>query len=285
MLFCEINNKNIDQYKDFFDESTLENLDRDCCYFVALHSGEGKPPQGVISWEMFPTDNEDIVEGELLSLAATTQKAGKALLAEYETQARETGIEKTYFEFPVAEESDDFTEKVLTDAGFTVRESESVYVTVKVDEIRELLFMSPQFEDSRVKSLGELSIPEFRIGVRNCIYGNHRGLLYDLSSLPFGYYEMNVSCAVESDGDVKGLFLVHRLPSGKFIAKLLYASGKRSQVELLQMLHFAGQKMIDTYSGDTEIMIHIRDNKRRDLVKKLIPNARGNEVKVGVKEE
>ena len=276
----EINEDNIDEFKDLISEDIAENIGRE--YFYGLASLDGDEPGAVIVWNIKNADSAEDVESEIVYFSSPQTKEGEELLDGYMERALYDNVSKSYFELEEVQEND---KSAIQEAGFNARLAEGRNLTASLEDILGKGFAAKKKVPSYVVPISSLSLLQFRQGVTNCMFCGRVGLNEDLAMLPMEWYEKEVSCCTMADGKVSGIFLVHRKPSGKLVPVLLYASGVDARKEMLNMLRFSIITAGEKYPPETSVIICRHDDKTRALTAYLFPNKKGKEVFKGERQE
>ena len=276
----EINEDNIEEFKDFISEDIAENIGRE--YYYGLASMDGDEPGAAIVWNIINADSSEDVESEIVYFSASQSEDGQELINEYIDRASYDNVSKSFFEL---ENVEDDEKSVITEAGFDAEQAEGRNLFSSLDEILAKGFGSKKKSPSYVVPLETLSLLQFRQGVTNCMFCGRVGLNEDLAMLPFEWYEKDVSCCTLADGKVSGIFLVHRKPSGTLVPVLLYASGVDARKEMLHMLRFSVNAAAEKYPANTGVIICRHDDKTKALAAYLFPEKKGKEVFKGERKE
>ena len=148
----------------------------------------------------------------------------------------------------------------------------------------EALNFTPWLAEN-IAELGEITGREFRQGIIGCLYNGRKGIYDDLSAIPIGWYDQEISCVVRTDDEVTGFLLVHRTPSGSLMPVLFYAGGPNSRMDLLGMLIFAIQRAGEECPPDTKVLIRRHSHEVRALSDNLFPGVKGREILYGERTE
>ncbi len=282
MDITEISEENLDEFKGILDPDIVENIARK--YFkgiVALSDGE---VQGAMIWELLYVDDiYHSTEARINLFHITNREAGNALLENYSDRCFDDEVEKSHFQLPKSQ--DGLAEEILKENGFDLREGEGSYLEERIKQLSQLSLTKKKNIPSYIVALGELSSRTYRRGIVDCLFHIQRELLDDLDELPIEWFEPNISCYEETDGDVSGYLLLHKNSSGAIRVELLADWGPDSNIMLLNMIRFAIKKGIENYSDDTKVLIHRHDESTINLTKYLFPNEKGPDRIIGERSE
>lgn len=280
MSIHTINRENVNEYADRLDPDIAENIGRDGYYGLAWQSLRDAKDQALIVWRL-----QHLRQGEttarILQMQAQTAVGARAVLKAYEDTLREAHAVRSVFEFP--ENTDDCCIAELERAGYEPHQGEQQALVVTVDELRQRPFVGAQPLPAHVTGIGELTIDQMRRGVQNCLLQHREGSLEDLYSLPLHWFDPEVSCCLQEDGKVYGLFLVHCLSSGGLTVELMYAAKPATKNDLVHLMRYAISTAADMYEKDTPVLLRRSSEVARAITGRMFPDKKGNRVIVGEK--
>ncbi len=277
----EINEDNIEDIRDYIGYDVAENIGRE--YFSGLISYDAfDEPAAAIVWSLKNADSFDESETEIYYFSSESTGDGGELLQEYSERIREDNIVRSSFEL---EDTDPEAESVLNEGGFDTKRKEGRNLYVTVEDLSSMPFTAKKKTPPYIRALESLTAVQFRQGVTNCMFCGRTGINEDLAMLPMDWYDMRVSSCMMTDGKVNGFFLIHRKPSGVLMPVLLYASGMDARKDMLNMLRYSMNAVINDYPPDTRIMVCRHDDKTRDLASYFFPGRKGEEVLQGERDE
>ena len=125
----------------------------------------------------------------------------------------------------------------------------------------------------------------FNSALRQFLTKGKYGLCEDLAYLPRSYFENDISCYSEMDGDINGIFLFHKKPSGGLLVVIMAALGSDFGKILPQMIKFSVTSAMENYPGETEVLIDRHNYASLALSEKLFPRGFGLPVYVGSRQE
>lgn len=283
MKFVTITKENADLYKGILDADAAEHIGRSHYRALALHEEEDREPNAWLIWKLLHNGDRKSEEAELLWFFAKDVESGKAILEEYEKRAAETEVIVTRFEFPAGQKDTELA--TLREMGYETREAESRDLVITVADLDALPITDRTTAASNLMSIGELTFNQFRKGVRNCLFRGKAGILEDLDEIPINWFEPDVSGCVQIDGNVCGFLLVHKQPSNRLDAELLFAAEPASRQDMIGMIRFSMLKAIENYSGDTQVLIRRCNDATRALTSKIFPEKKGTHVIIGEKQK
>ncbi|MCR5788967.1 MAG: hypothetical protein K6G83_03685 [Lachnospiraceae bacterium] len=174
---------------------------------------------------------------------------------------------------------------ILRDAGFSVTEKEGEDLTVTVRDLSGLGVVSKKRVPSAMRALGTLNEPLFRRGLMNCIFHTKREVVEDLGSLPFSWFDPDISCYLETDNRINGFLLIHRLPSGSLRVEFLSAYGPDARTDLMFMIRFSILQAMKLCSEDIKVILRRHDEVARNLTGYLFPGKKGEPCLYGERAE
>lgn len=215
-------------------------------------------------------------------IRSLTPEAGDLIFEEYAKRASETGTEKTIVEIPMGDQA---VEELLLNEGFDLElnESEGLYIP-----LREL----GSLKDSKlkggndVKPIIALSTELFEKSLKEAVEQSRKILSPDLEDQPMYYFDMDISCAAfTSDGQLRGMLLMHETASGNIRAELLFAKKPDAGRLILDLIDYTIKAAEKIYPPDT--LIHVRRTyaEVRAITDRLMPDASGRDVVRGERME
>ncbi len=282
MDITEITAEDIERLEADVDIDALENIGRK--YFRGLAAFDEGVYCGAIIWELkYVDDIYNSTESRIDYFDAKDKEAADTLLEYYTRTTTDDDIEKSFFELPGVAEG--VVYEALKEGGFDVKEVEGTNVTVDVKQFAGLPLIKDKNIPARINALSALSQRTFRRGIVDFMFHIQREVPEDLDELPMEWYESDISCYDETDGDVSGYFLIHKTKSGKLRTELLADWGPESQTTLLHLIRFATIRGCESYPETTEVIIRRHDDSTYKMVKYFFPNAVGKPSIAGERNE
>lgn len=173
---------------------------------------------------------------------------------------------------------------LLSEAGYATEERESEAISVTVDELTALPFVSRKTPDY-VKGLRDISQRQFKRGLGSCMIHGRTGLLEDMEYLPMEWFEQDVSSVVLMDGRVSGMLLVHQLPSKRLSVDLLFASSGDVQLDIMRMITHSVRAAVDKYPKDTPVLLRRHNSMVHHLTDRLFADKKGEKILYGERKE
>lgn len=272
MNVFEISDENLDEFTEFLGEDLTDDMNRLFYRGYGTSDDDGNI-NGAMVYEVCGLDDDDQdTLSRVLFFRADTDEAREKLDRIY----REEGVEdeeivESFYEFE-DEAMADNCEKEGYSKG--TRESETVRIrladALKLDFVNKIKKM-PEY----IVKLEELSVTEYRSGVKNCVFNGQNGILEDLSDLSMSWFDTEISSCTITDEEVNGFFFVRTTPSGIIMPVLLYAYGPDYVKNLALMIANSIREAEKRYPPETEIVIRRRKRASAALVKKLMPSLKG----------
>ena len=281
MYIVNLDEDNIEVYTDYFTPDIAENIGRTFYRGLIVDSEEG-PLAGMI-WEVRNMMKEEDNESNICFLKVDDDVAGELLFDEYKSLVEEDEVTKSNFSLPA--KSTERETKALEDAGFTVKFMEGDLIKCRLSEILELKFIQKVTPSENIHALRTMTQRGFNSSVRNFMMNGLYGLCEDLPYLPRSYFENDISCYSEVDGEVNGILLFHKNPSGGLIVSVMAAIGKDYGKILPHMIRYSVTCCREYYPDDTEVWIDRHNYASLALSEKLFPRGFGIPVYIGSREE
>ena len=273
MKIRKITQKNLATYKEMIAPDIMEHVGRKYYRALAFHNGPDNAPVATLIWELKNAENDSATKSEIKWLYAKDAEAGKALFSKYEKMAAEDDVTTSFFELPA--DCKDVRITILKEAGFRLEEKENRDIVVTVKDLAALPIAEQQSIPSQIVNVGSLTLHQLRKGLVDCVFHGKTGLFEDLTSLPFSWFEPELSCCVQMDGKVNGFLLVHKMSSGRLSVELLAASKPATQQDMIHMLRFSILRALKNYPEDTQIVIRRCNEVTKNFTDKLFPMKKG----------
>lgn len=270
MKCIRITEENMQQYVNEIDPEMLENIGRKYYRARALHEDVDHAPQAIVVWKLLHIPNEKKTAAEIRWFYAKSEAAAGSILEECEQEFVQEGVTKVFFEW---EAEDEELKAALKDHGFSLQMKESRELVLTVEELSPLLGNGNNPSLTCVKSIDRLTFRQFRTEIKNCMKHGRMGALEDLDELPFDWFEPEVSCFVQIDGNICGFLMVHRTVSKRLAVKLFTAWRPAANQDLIHMIRFAIQKAQAKYDPKTQVVIRTYDATGEALTGKLFAKA------------
>lgn len=275
-----INRENVNEYADRLDPDIAENIGRDGYYGLAWQDLREAEEQSLIVWRLQHLRQEETT-ARILQMQAQTAVGARAVLKAYEDTLRETHAVRSVFEFP--EHTDNCCITELKRAGYEPHLGEQQALVVTVDELRQRPFVGAQPLPAHVTGIGELTIDQLRRGIQSCLLQHREETLEDLYSLPIHWFDPEVSCCLQENGRVYGLFLVHGLPSGGLTVELMYAAKPATKNDLVHLMRYAISTAAEMYEKDTPVLLRQSSEVAHTIIERMFPNRKANRAIIGEK--
>ena len=192
-------------------------------------------------------------------------------------------VKTSGFEIPAGRDKTE--KKVLQNAGFSVGLTEGDEIVARLSELEELGFLKALQMKEEIRPLRSMSRDGLSQTLRRIHASGYHGRSEDIELLPRLWFDQEVSCYLEQNGETIGLFLCHRLPSGRLVAELMAAISKQYTNLLPYLIGHAVKSACKIYPPDTEIVIDRHNYALLALGEKLFPRSFGRPVYVGKREE
>ncbi|MBQ7613856.1 MAG: hypothetical protein IJU77_02325 [Butyrivibrio sp.] len=270
MKIIELTKDNISDVAVFSGVDIAENIGR--TNYRGLMALEDNIFRGGLIWQYKNTDDgcESFIEWFL----AANREISRALFSSYTEMIEKEDVKSSTITIPAIQSLEE--KEILKDAGFYVRITESDKIIVELSELSEMPIMMERHISRRIKSIGDITVRQFKNGIERCVAAGKKGLCEDLKELPISAFEPDVSaCYLDDEGEVAGLFLFHMLPSGMLTIELMICLEKDVGKALMGMMRLFVIKMEEKYPPDTKILLNRHNQASLLLSEKLLPRGFG----------
>lgn len=281
MYIIKLDEDNIDDYVDYVTEDVAENIGR--MFYRGILAAEDNTLLAGMVWEernlMLDAENESFITW----LRIDRDDAGEALFEEYRSVISADEIVKSSFSLPAKTASKEI--KALENAGFTVKFMEGDLIKARLSEIAELPFVRKIRIADSIRPLKTITQRGFNAGIKRFMSKGLYGICQDLPYLSRNYFENDVSCYSEDDGELNGLLLFHGNPSGGLVVVIMAAIGSDYGRILPQLIKQFVTSALEIYDPDSEIWIDRHNYASLALSEKLFPRGFGIPVYIGSRRE
>ena len=122
-----------------------------------------------------------------------------------------------------------------------------------------------------IGSISEIDLFSFRMGLLNCAFSGREGIPENISELPPSYYDTSISSYVKDNDKIMGMFLIRKNEDDSLEMILLQALGVDAKTYLVGMMRNAYARALETYEGDTPVIIPRVSKESIALTKHLFP--------------
>ena len=279
MRVRELTGKNIDE--NYLGKDPAENLGR--AFFRGLVAEEGDGIAGALIWEYHNLEEEWDTESSIRFFRVENEEAAEELMDAYTESVRQEDTVWTHMTIPVEDGKKE--KKFLKKSGFQVKLTESDQIIVSEAELMTLPIMKSMKLPEDVLPLSEISVRQFRKGTALCLERGKTGLCNDLRYLPMSYFDRDLSCCYERDGELNSFFLVHRMPSGLLSVRLMVSFDKDFRRILPRMMRFFVLCAKDKFGSKAKIHLDRHNEASLTLSEKLLPRHFGTPVYAATRKE
>ncbi len=282
MSVVELTEDNVEEYLEYLGEDVAENIGRTFYNGLIAVDEDGSPKAGII-WEFKNMRKDSERESHIVWLQAEEEGDFDALMDNYDKAIKPEGIVKSCFSLPA--KTGDKLKSMLRSKGFSVGLMEGNKITASLSEIADIsAFKKIEISDA-VRPLRSATQRDFLDAIGRMMELGRYGTCEDLAYLPRLYFENDVSCYAEADGQICGLLLFHKTPSEKLEVVLMCVLGKESVKILPQLIKQAVESGYEYYEPDTVVVIDRHDYASLALGEKLFPRGFGMPVYEGERAE
>ena len=282
----ELNDDNISSYETYLGYDVSENLDR--TYYrglVAQNEDDVTVAAIVYVLKNLDSGSKDTLSNIVWARCDDTEAFG-ALMEKYTDCVKALGVKTSKVTLPAKNGKE--LRALFRNAGFEMGIDESDIVTVRVSELSAMPFMQKlkkvKLPDS-IMVLNEITMRPFKRALAKCVSRGIYGLCDDLEELPVAYFEDDVSCISVSKGEINGLFLFHKRPSGVMAIQLLICLDSSFKTTIPHMMRRFVTAMEEKYGPDALVELDRHNEQSLLLSEKLLPRGLGMPIYSGDRSE
>ena len=282
----ELNEDNITTYENYLGLDIAEYIGR--AYYRGLAAKDDNSiVVASILWVLkgYSNGTKNTVSN-IIWARCDDKEAFDALMKEYTACVKALGVKTSRVTLPAKNGKE--LRALFRDAGFEMGIDESDIVTVKVSELSDMPFMQKLKKiklSENIKLLNEITLRPFRRSIKKCIGRGIYGLCEDLDELPVEYFEDDVSCVSVLDGEINGLFLFHKRPSGVMAIQLLICLDGSFKTTIPHMMRRFVTAMEEKYGPDALVELDRHNEQSLLLSEKLLPRGLGMPIYSGDRSE
>ena len=282
MRIENLTQENVSDLKEFLTQDIAEWIGRNFVSgFVLLPEDEPSPAAGIV-WQLVAGEDEYETDCRILFIKAEDDESADALLLQFSGLVAEMGCEGSLFELPVS--LGDVEKKALEKAGFTLKTEEGEVVSLTQADIGMALITEKDKLREDIKKLSEADERLFDVAMAELEMNGIRGTCMDLAYLPAGFFENDISCFLDDEGDIAAMALFHRRPSGTIELDLLSGTGESGE-DTIPLLKQAIMYSEEIYAPRTRFLFDRSDENISSFVAKYFPKAKGAQVIKGFRKE
>ena len=279
MEIVEITEEDAEEFSGFIDETEAAELEREFFKGIGVLDTHGNV-RGAMIYELKNMESEEASKSRIMTFAGD-EEAKDALMSEYATAIKDYRVSESFYESDDREMASS-----LQDYGFSYEQSESLNVTLDMDDIRSIgSTLNVQSFPSHIVSLSEVSVPLYRKFVKRCISDGSVGLLDDLSYLPIWWFDRELSSCSVNDHKMDGAFLIRKTQSGSYHALLFTAFGLDYKKNLALLMAYSVEKAINTCSDDAKVVVRRHSPSVERISERFFADKKGESVYVGSRGE
>ena len=272
---------NIEMYTEYLTPDIAENIGR--TFYRGIVITDGDAPAAGMVWEIRNMMKDDDTVSNILYLKIEQDLVEGILFDEYRNSIVRDGVVRSFFSLPAKTSGRE--KEALTSAGFDVKFMEGDIIKAALSEVVELSLVKKITPSDNIRSLKTITQRGFSVGIRQFAAKGLCGHCEDIMYLSRSFFEKDISCYSEVDGQMNGILLIHKNPSGALVVTVMAAIGNDYGKILPQLISYAVSRAGDLYSHDTEGVIDRHNHASLSLSEKLFPRGFGIPVYVGSREE
>ncbi len=281
----DLTRDNTEFFADYIGGAMAENIGRINYRGFVLTEGDYRPVAGMI-WRIkksgASSDAESIVEW----IRADKEDAFNEMLASYKDWIGEDEVVRSGVVIPAKEGKE--IKNLLKTSGFSVKLTESDLIVARLSVLSEVnlikKFRDQPIPDS-IKSLDQIPVRAFRSAILKCDRLGKTGICDDLADLSLRWFEEDVSCVSEKDGEINGMFLFHKKPAGLITAQILICFDNSTGVTIPLLMRKFIENMYKKYDPDTKVGFDRHNILAMRLSEKLLPSGFGTPIYSGTRDE
>ena len=282
MDIIRITKDNLADFGSMIGDDMAENIGRIFYRGLALVD-EGNRPAASIVWRYINMENDSDNEAVIEWLKADTKEEVHGLLEAYKAEISAEEAVRSRFVLPAAQGR--HLKAALKKEGFSFKLSEGDELISSIDELKSTKILGINIAMTGVYPLSNMLMRTYRKEILRCIEAGRKGVCEDLAYLPMAYFDPDLSSYVETDGEIRGLQLYHKTPSGSLEIKLLIAWGSDYKRVFPQLFKKTLQSAQALYPGDTRVILNRHNESAFLLTEKLFPRGFGRPVYMGERDE
>ena len=282
MQIVGLTSENVKDYASFLTEDAAQWIGRVFSGgFVLLKEDEETVAAGII-WELESGEEDLDTDCHIISLKAVDEESAVILLDEFTQLVADMGCNRTLFELPTTLGS--VEKNALEKAGFSLETKEGRIVSIALADIGMALLSHKNKQDDKIKPLSEADSRLFDVAIAELDMDGIRGTCMDMAELPMDFYEKDISCFSEDEGDISAMALFHKRPSGKLELNLLSNVGDSDDdpIELLKQAVFLAEGI---YAPNTKFLFDKSNANIKELLDRFFPKAKAVQVIAGCRKE
>ncbi|MCR5012835.1 MAG: hypothetical protein K6A72_10855 [Lachnospiraceae bacterium] len=266
MSVHKISSTNIEKYRKLLPKTACENVLRACYRGVV---SEGEKGISIIIWEMI---NEPKTGEKRADVRYIVNKDTDAFDDVFDYLLDYADRLSLDISFEIAGNVTKTTSDYLKKKGFPVEKGEGKDVLISVKDLVDVTEKYRVDIPDYMKSLGELNFGELGRVIRKCLYCGTTGVVYDLETINMSFFERNISCCLYFEGEVLGVFLLHKNAEENLEICVL-AGFSDDPADIMYMLCYTAMEAESYYTEDTKIVIRRNNSAMSELAAKLFPGA------------
>ncbi len=281
-----IEKENLSTFEDLIPKGIAENIARK--YYRAFGiCDDDEVPVGACVCKMIHVENANQpTMGRLEHLFIDPRQRGKGygkfLMEELKAGLLLEKAKSSFFELPV--KGNEKTAEFLKKNGYTLEEKEGDVVSLTIEDIMKSPLAAKVKIPDIIGDIGEVPMRKVKKGIMNSVFSGN-DIEEDLPNLPLFWFQSQLSAFTMKDDKVTGLFLIHQKDENIFEPVLLFALEPDAKKDLLNMVRFSAQKVMELCPPESYIIINRRNASIRKLVGGLFPKVKGETVYRGTREE
>ena len=281
----DLTRDNTEFFADFIGEDMAENIGRINYRGFVLTNGDSEPVAGMI-WRITNPGAASDIESVVEWIRVDREDAFNEMLASYKDWIAEDEAVGSKVIIPAKEGRE--IKNLLKASGFSVKLTESDLIVAKLSTLAEVDLVKKLRDQpipKSIKPLDQIPVRAFRSAILRCDRSGKTGICEDLADLSIRWFEEEVSCVSEKDGEINGMFLFHRKPEGLISAQILVCFDNSTGVTIPLLMRKFIENMQEKYGPDTKVGFDRHNIRAMRLSEKLLPSGFGTPIYSGSRNE
>ena len=281
MKIVVLDKDNITGYTDHLTADLTERTLRPFSHGLVVEDGDVAVAS--LLWEQKNIIQKAPMESLIFHFRGGDDKANELLFSEYKKHMADEDVSLSKVRIYARDHADE--KKALKKAGFKVSLGEDDIVTTRLSVLRAMPVLALKKRLKSIHPLLDMTDIGYNRMIREMLFKNLFGLCEDLAFLPRDFFDNEVSCYYEEDGEVRGVMLIHRSAGNNLRPELMTAWGTDYAKIMPQLishtLEFAG----DIYDPGDTVIIDRHNIHSLALIEKLMPQKIGHPIFIGERPE
>ena len=281
MLIAGLSPENVNEYKGFLSDDAAEFIGRQFIRGFILFPDEETEPVAAIIYALTTGDDIDDIVARILFIKAEDEESADVLLDEYTRTVSEMDCTLSVFDLPNVGKVE---KQALEKAGFSPESKEGNVIAFALADLDMALLGPKDKRDESIRPISEADDRAFAGLMAEFEFDGIMGACEDLPYLPKEFFDNDISCFAEDEGDICCVTLFHKRPSGKIELDLV-AGTEDNEVDFKDLLKQSAILAEEIYAPNTRFYLDRSDELLGKMAKELFPKIKGQQVLSGSRKE